>query len=276
MDQKFKKELFRILRENNNDLIEHWLKLFEKEDYDQQHRYYDDFLGFFEECLEQDLFIDTDEYHATVQFLTKLVDVIGEENFFNFRHCHYLAYMPLPIFKELEKAGFYNTENSKKILIFFESITAKIMINILADKKEYEEASMAELQEREAPLSEIWNGILMVSIVGTLDSNRILKIIDKIKSYSKNKEILLFGFKLVRGSNEAEKIHYVNSLFSSSDVDFIVLNDFENRDNSVQNNFRLFNKTEEIVLADSSINLGKEISKIILEKLGDKKDATNN
>ena len=180
MDKDFKEELFKILRKNNNELIKHWLKLFEKEDYDQQHRYYDDFLGFFEECLEQDLFIDTDEYHATVQFLTKLVDVIGEENFFNFRHCHYLAYMPLPIFKELEKAGFYNTENSKKILIFFESITAKIMINILADKKEYEEASMAELQEREAPLSEIWNGILMVSIVGTLDSNRILKIIDKI------------------------------------------------------------------------------------------------
>jgi len=180
MDKDFKDGLLSILRESNNELVTHWLELFEKSEYDQQHRYYDDFLGFFEECLEQDLFIDTDEYNATVQFLTKLVDVIGEKNFFNFRHCHYLAYMPLPIFKELEKKGLYNSVNTKKILIFFESITANIMTNILEDKKEYEEASMAELQEREAPLSEIWEGILMVSIVGTLDSNRILKIIDKI------------------------------------------------------------------------------------------------
>jgi len=180
MDKDFKDGLFKVLRENNNELIKHWLSLFEQEDYDLQHRYYDDFLGFFEECLEQDLFIDTDEYNATVQFLTKLVDVIGKENFFNFRHCHYLAYMPLPIFKELEKIGLYNSENNKKILIYFESITAKIMMNIIDDNKEYEKASIAELQEREAPLSEIWDGILMVSIVGTLDSNRILKIIDKI------------------------------------------------------------------------------------------------
>lgn len=180
MDTDFKQELFRIIKENNNNLIKHWLTFFDEDEIDEQHRYYDDFLGFFEECLENDLFIDTDEYNAIVQFLTKLVDVVGQENFFNFRHCHYLAYMPIPIFKELEKRGFLNAENTKKILIFFESITAKIMIDILEDKKEYEKASIAELEEREAPLAEILDGILMVSIVGTLDSNRILKIIDKI------------------------------------------------------------------------------------------------
>ena len=180
MEEEFKAELFRILKEDNKDLINHWLTLFDKDDFDQQHRYYDDFLGFFEECLEQDLFIDTDEYNATVQFLLKLVDVIGQEKFFNFRHCHYLAYMPIPILRELEKTGNLNTENTKKILIFFESITSKIMLNILDDKKAFEKASITELEEREAPLSEILDGILMVSIVGTLDSNRILKIIDKI------------------------------------------------------------------------------------------------
>ena len=180
MEEKFKVELFRILKENNKDLINNWLTLFDKDDFDQQYRYYDDFLGFFEECLEQDLFIDTDEYNATVQFLLKLVDVVGQERFFNFRHCHYLAYMPIPILRELEKTGNLNTENTKKILIFFESITSKIMLNILDDKKAFEKASITELEEREAPLSEILDGILMVSIVGTLDSNRILKIIDKI------------------------------------------------------------------------------------------------
>ncbi len=182
MEKEFKDELHRILRENNQELIEHWLTLFEPSERDQQHRYYDDFLGFFEECLEEDLYVNTDEYDATVQFLIKLVDVIGQEEFFNFRHCHYLAYMPIPLFKELEKTGSFNTENSKKISIFFESITSKIMLKILEEKKKFEKASVSELEEREAPLSEILDGILMVSIVGTLDSNRILKIIDKILS----------------------------------------------------------------------------------------------
>ena len=180
MEQEFKNELLRILKENNSDLIEHWLTLFDKNEIDEQHRYYDDFLGFFEECLEQNLFIGTDEYNATVQFLAKLISIIGQEEFFNFRHCHYLAYMPIPLFKELEKTGFLNADNLKKIHIFFESITAKLMIEILEDKKKYEKASIAELEEREAPLAEILDGILMVSIVGTLDSSRILKIIDKI------------------------------------------------------------------------------------------------
>ncbi|MEA1892656.1 MAG: STAS domain-containing protein [Campylobacterota bacterium] len=180
MDKEFKEELQRILRERNENLIEDWLTLFNRDEIDKQHRYYDDFLGFFEECLERDLFVDTDEYNATVQFLIKLVDVIGQEEFFHFRHCHYLAYMPFPILRELEHSGNLNTENTKKILIFFESITSKIMLNILNDKKEFEKASITELEEREAPLSEILDGILMVSIVGTLDSSRILKIIDKI------------------------------------------------------------------------------------------------
>ncbi len=180
MEKEFKEELYRILRESNSNLIANWLTFFDEDEVDQQHRYYDDFLGFFEECLDQDLFIGTDEYDATVQFLIKLVDVIGQDKFFNFRHCHYLAYMPFPILKELEKTGNLSAENTKKILIFFESITSKIMINILDDKKKFEKASITELEEREAPLSEILDGILMVSIVGTLDSNRILKIIDKI------------------------------------------------------------------------------------------------
>ena len=181
MDEEFKLELINIITQKGDNLIKAWLELFDNEsDKDVQHRYYDDFLGFFGECLETNLYIDTEEYHATVSFLIKLAEMIGHEKFFKFRHCHYLAYMPLPIIKELEKTKHFKAENIKKISIFFESITSRIMLDIIADKKSFEEASATELEEREAPLSEIWDGILMVSIVGTLDSNRILKIIDKI------------------------------------------------------------------------------------------------
>ncbi len=190
MDKNFKNILQQIITKKSDNLIQAWIELFDDSlDKDIQHRYYDDFLGFFEECLESDLFIDTEEYNALVSFLAKLAKIIGHENFFTFRHCHYLSYMSLPIIKELEQTEYFKADNIKKISIFFESITSRIMLEIINDKKDFEEASVIELEEREAPLSEIWDGILMISIVGTLDSNRILKIIDKILDRLENSEI---------------------------------------------------------------------------------------
>jgi len=180
MDKEFKTTLTKLLTEKNEQIIQNWLNFFDAEDKDEQHRYYDDFLGFFEECLENDLYINTEEYDALVHFLTKLSEIIGHDNFFNFRHCHYIAYLKLPILEELEKTTYFEYDNIKKISVFFDSITSSMMMGILHEKKEFEIASTTELEEREAPLSEIWDGILMVSIVGTLDSDRILKIIDKI------------------------------------------------------------------------------------------------
>lgn len=189
MEKKFKDTLLELLSSNNEQIIQNWLSFFDAEDKDDQHRYYDDFLGFFEECVENDLYVNNEEYEALVQFLTKLSDIIGHENFFNFRHCHYLAYLKLPILEELEKTEYFEYTYIKKISVFFDSIASSMMMGILQDKKEFEIASTTELEEREAPLSEIWDGILMVSIVGTLDSDRILKIIDKILDKLESGEI---------------------------------------------------------------------------------------
>jgi phosphopantothenoylcysteine decarboxylase/phosphopantothenate--cysteine ligase len=96
------------------------------------------------------------------------------------------------------------------------------------------------------------------------------KILDRIKSYSINKNVLLFGFKLVSGSNEVEKEDSVKSLFDSANADFIILNNFEDRDNSVQSNFRIFNselKTENI---NSTKELSEKISELIIENKSEK------
>ncbi len=181
MNKDFKQELQNILTNKSSDLIQAWVKLFDTdEEKDIQHRYYDDFLGFFEECIESNLYVDSEEYNATVSFLIKLSTIMGHDKFFQFRHCHYLAYLSAPIIEQLEGSEFFTANYIKKINIFFDSIASRIMLDIINDKNNFEEASSIELEEREAPLSEIWDGVLMVTIVGTLDSNRILKIIDKV------------------------------------------------------------------------------------------------
>jgi phosphopantothenoylcysteine decarboxylase/phosphopantothenate--cysteine ligase len=89
------------------------------------------------------------------------------------------------------------------------------------------------------------------------------KIIDRIKKYSKNKNLILIGFKLVRGNDKIEKENAVKNLFNSSKADFVILNDFEDRNNSVQSNFTVFNKKAELEKVDSAKELSKVISKQI-------------
>ena len=97
-----------------------------------------------------------------------------------------------------------------------------------------------------------------------------VKIIDKIKSYSKNKRITLIGFKFVSGNNKTEITNSVNSLFDSANVDFVVLNDFKNRTDSIQSNFRIFDNKQELsnpkTVSDSSENFTKIISNLKSEK----------
>ena len=175
------KEILKDIIENESEsLIQYWIELFPDNEKDEEYRYYDDFLGFFEECVENNLDPHSSEAEALKHFLEKLIEIKGEEKFFNFKDSVYTCYIKFPILKKLEEKGYFNYEIVSKITSFFESLTSKIIIDILRKNRELQEGALEELEEREAPISEIWNGVIMVSIVGTLDSNRVLKIIDKV------------------------------------------------------------------------------------------------
>jgi len=175
------KEVLKDIIENDSErLIQYWIDLFDDSEKDEEYRYYDDFLGFFEECAENNLDVHSDEAEALMHFLKKLIEIKGEDKFFNFKDSVYTCYLKFPLLKVLEEKGFFNFEIVFKITSFFESLTSRIIIDLLKQNKEIQESAMIELEEREAPISEIWNGVIMVSIVGTLDSHRVLKIIDKV------------------------------------------------------------------------------------------------
>ena len=169
-----------IIANESEGLIQEWINLFPDEEKDEEYRYYDDFLGFFEECVDANLDVYSDEAEALVHFIKKLIEIKGEDKFFNFKDSVYTCYLKFPIFKKLEEKGYFKLEIAGEITAFFESLTSKIIMDLLNQNKEVQESAMNELGEREAPISEIWSGVIMVSIVGTLDSNRVLKIIDKV------------------------------------------------------------------------------------------------
>jgi len=184
MTQEFKEQLLEIVKNDTEEMIAEWLQFFEDiDEKDDEHRHYDDFLGFLEECVEADLDIKSDATQAMQHFLVKLKEIIGEEEFFDFHGSVYTCFLKFPIFKLVEQKGLFVAENIIPITRFFEAMTSHITLDLVSKNRVFQDTSIKELAEREAPMSEIWEGVLMVSIVGTLDSQRILEIINKVLQY---------------------------------------------------------------------------------------------
>jgi len=188
MSEKFYKELHNIVLNQSEELIEYWLEYFDDEQKDEAYRYYDDFLGFFEECLEAKLDLKSDETEAMILFLTKLQETIGAEKFYHFKDSVYSCYIKFPLFKAMNNASIFNLENASIITAFFESLTSSLILKEHERNNKLKKESSQELEQRDAPVSELWDGVFMVSIVGTLDSDRVLKIIDKVLDFLEQKE----------------------------------------------------------------------------------------
>ena len=180
MENSFKKALLTMIKEDSVILINYWLEYFSDEEKDEEYRYYDDFLSFFEECVHEDLDPLSESAQAMKYFLEKLAEMIGHERFFNFNNSVYTCFLKFPILKRMEEINLITYQNVAVLTKFFEALTSKIIVEVLQIQKKIQEQSIQELNQREAPISEIWDGIFMVSIVGTLDSDRVLKIIDKV------------------------------------------------------------------------------------------------
>jgi len=80
------KDLKLIIEKESEKLVNLWIENFDDlEEKEDQARYYDDFLGFFEECVERDLDIHSPETEALKMFLEKLIELMGQDKFFNFK-----------------------------------------------------------------------------------------------------------------------------------------------------------------------------------------------
>ena len=93
------------------------------------------------------------------------------------------------------------------------------------------------------------------------------KIINHLKEYSKNKDLILIGFKLTNTQNEKERIAAVEKLFDDAACDAIVLNDKSDRDeNNQQKNFILFSLTHKSDACQTVEELAQKIETLILNR----------
>ncbi|MCK5346202.1 MAG: bifunctional phosphopantothenoylcysteine decarboxylase/phosphopantothenate--cysteine ligase CoaBC, partial [Candidatus Heimdallarchaeota archaeon] len=98
----------------------------------------------------------------------------------------------------------------------------------------------------------------------TLSSN--FKIIDKLKEYSKNKDVTLVGFKLVSEISGSESTEKIESIFKNANADYVVMNDLSDRVDTVQQNFKIYGKAGLQDSADTSTELASRLEAIISAK----------
>ncbi len=98
----------------------------------------------------------------------------------------------------------------------------------------------------------------------TINLKPTSKIVDKIKSISKNKEVVLFAFKFSGSSDLEDSKKEVDNLFKHSNADFVVLNHLQDRTkNEIQTNYYIFNKSALLKNVENSTQLANEIEQII-------------
>ena len=94
------------------------------------------------------------------------------------------------------------------------------------------------------------------------------KIIKHLKEYSKDKNLLLVGFKLTNTQNENERITAVKKLFREADCDAVVLNDKSDRDEKdQQKNFILLSQAQKSDACQTVEELAHKIETILLNMI---------
>jgi phosphopantothenoylcysteine decarboxylase/phosphopantothenate--cysteine ligase len=90
------------------------------------------------------------------------------------------------------------------------------------------------------------------------------KIVDKIKSFSKNKSVVLFAFKFSGSSSLSDSKKEVAKLFKHSGADYVILNHLQDRTKKgVQSNFYVLDKSGLLQNITSSTELANVVEQII-------------
>jgi phosphopantothenoylcysteine decarboxylase/phosphopantothenate--cysteine ligase len=119
------------------------------------------------------------------------------------------------------------------------------------------------------------NGSFVPGEADKIDSNgdlRVIlrrngKIIDRIRDWSRNKKVLVVGFKLTNSDNREQGLSAVKKLFGQSGSDWIVWNDM-NRITGSSHQAEIFSKSgESLGLTNTKDDLAKKLAGIFFKEM---------
>ena len=97
------------------------------------------------------------------------------------RYCQRLQYA---LIVALEKDSAIKFTESRSVLLYFTSVFNELIMAVfhayLSEKERTLKAQEAELRETATPITEIWDGVLTLPIIGTLDSSRTMLVMEAL------------------------------------------------------------------------------------------------
>lgn len=104
----------------------------------------------------------------------------------------YTQNLQLSLIDALEKTSGIPFSESRSVLLFFTGIFNELIMAVfrayLEERESTLQAQQMELRETATPITEIWDGVLTLPIIGTLDSNRTMLVMEALlKRISKDR-----------------------------------------------------------------------------------------
>lgn len=126
------------------------------------------------------------EYKTLRQFFTHFSQQIrvrggSLDNFVQFVH-----FLQSTLLENLEADDTLSFEQTRDILLLLGSVFNDIVLDVfhiyLEEKERTIQAQQEELKHTSTPITEIWDGVLTLPIIGTLDSSRTMIVMEKLLS----------------------------------------------------------------------------------------------
>lgn len=96
----------------------------------------------------------------------------------------YTQSLRLAIIEALEKTSGIDFSQSRSVLLYFVSVFNELLIAVyhtyLEERESILQAQQEKLRETATPITEIWDGVLTLPIIGTLDSSRTMQVMEAL------------------------------------------------------------------------------------------------
>jgi rsbT co-antagonist protein RsbR len=96
----------------------------------------------------------------------------------------YTQLMQFTLIDALEKSSSIHFSESRSVLLYFTGIFNELIMAVfrayLEERERTLQAQQTELRETATPITEIWDGVLTLPIIGTLDSSRTMLVMESL------------------------------------------------------------------------------------------------
>lgn len=126
------------------------------------------------------------EFHALEIFFSALAQKVLIRGGKVEEVVRYAQLMQYTLIEALEKDSGIAFTESRSVLLYFNSLFNELIMEVfrtyLSERERVLEAQEAELRETSTPITEIWDGVLTLPIIGTLDSSRTMLVMEALLS----------------------------------------------------------------------------------------------